>query len=222
MFSVFRPNGYYIRNRKKQSILYSLSEVLCLFALFLHLSACSRWFSVFRYVACVRLQWSAKLSPKLSRIEPNWCQNHSEFIKNQSQIDQNDAQERSESDLGIKSVPGTVFWSTIGASEGAFCHHVVAAWVILGTILDTAGRQGYPKIKHFGTWKHQKSEKWCPGRGVGKSLKFWWNFDWKKGGLEAPGHRFYCSFTVLFEDSHLFRKSWKFNRKWFPQCSQNP
>ena len=53
-----------------------------------------------------------------------------------SRIGQNDAQERSESDLGIKSVPGTVFWSTIGASGGAFCHHVVAAWVILGTILD--------------------------------------------------------------------------------------
>ena len=91
--------------------------------------------------------------------EPSWCPNPSKFIKNPSQIDQNDAQERSESDLGIKSVPGTVFWSTIGASGGAFCHHVVAAWVILGTILDTAGRQGYPKIEHFGTRKHQKSEK---------------------------------------------------------------
>ena len=76
-----------------------------------------------------------------------------------SRIGQNDAQERSESDLGIKSVPGTVFWSTIGASGGAFCHHVVAAWVILGTILDTAGRQGYPKIEHFGTRNYQKSEK---------------------------------------------------------------
>ena len=53
--------------------------------------------------------------------------------------------------------------------------------------------------------------------GVGKSLKFLWNFDWKKGGLEAPGHRFYCCFTVLFEDSLFFEKaenSWKSMPKW--------
>ena len=33
------------------------------------------------------------------------------------------------------------------------------SWAILGAIWASAGRQGDPKIEHFGTRKHQKSEK---------------------------------------------------------------
>ena len=77
MVSVFTPNGYYLRNRRKQSILYSLSEVLCLFVLFLQLSACSWWFSVFRYVACgfSGLQSCRQNCRKLSQTDAKLLQN---------------------------------------------------------------------------------------------------------------------------------------------------
>ena len=71
--------------------------------------------------------------------------------------------------------------ATLGASrfqvakKGATAFHkfrmLGATWAILGAIWASAGRQGGPKIKHFGTRKHQKSEKWCPGRGVVKKLE---------------------------------------------------
>ena len=60
----------------------------------------------------------------------------------------------------------------------------------------SAGRHGGSKIEHFGTRKHQKSEKWCPGRGVGKSLKVWWNFDWKTWAWEEKNHWFFIVFPI--------------------------
>ena len=45
-----------------------------------------------------------------------------------------------------------------GAPPEFWWWHFVATWMILGVILDTAGRQVYPKIEHFDTRKHQKSE----------------------------------------------------------------
>ena len=90
-------------------------------------------------------------------------------------------------------------------------------WAIWGSILDPAGRQGGPKIEHFGTRKHQKSEKWCPGRGVGKSLKFWWNFNRKMEAWEVQNH--WC-FIVCSIDS-CFRRFLKNIEFLIENASQN-
>ena len=42
-------------------------------------------------------------------------------------------------------------------------------WAILGAILRPAGRQGAPKIDHFGVKVDQKSQKWYPTNGFRKS-----------------------------------------------------
>ena len=73
------------------------------------------------------------------------------FIQNPSEIDQNGAQEGSESDPGSKSVPGNPPGSFFGS-------HFGATWAILGAILDPAGRQGGPKINRFGI-KYQTNAK---------------------------------------------------------------
>ena len=71
--------------------------------------------------------------------------------------------------------------------------------------------RGPPKSSHFGTKYATKVDKMRSMKGVlNKSLDFWLNFDRRMGGLEAPDHRFYCSFTVLFKDSQFLEQSWKF------------
>ena len=165
-----------------------------------------------------RLQWSAKLSPELSEIEPNWCQNHSQIIKNPSHIHQNDAQERSESDLGIKSVPGTVFWSTTRVLGVAFCRH-------LGHFGCHVGHRWAPRVSQNRAFWHQEASK------VGKMMfrKGWWKKLENSMGLwlengslgGAKSLIFHCFFNRIVV-SAFFEKAWKFDRNWFPKCSQNP
>ena len=85
----------------------------------------------------------------------NDAQIHQKSIPKSSKIDQSGAQERSKSDLGSKSVRGC----QKGAAASYKFKIVGATWAIFGVILDTAGRQGDPKIDNFGTRKHQASEK---------------------------------------------------------------
>ena len=67
---------------------------------------------------------------------------------------------------------------------------------ILGVILGPSWAPRGPKIEHFGTRKHQKSEKWCSGRGDGKSLKIRWDFDWKMVAWVVQNHWFFIVFSI--------------------------
>ena len=48
----------------------------------------------------------------------------------------------------------------------SFLERFSATWPILAAILCPAGRQGAPKIKHFGTKSPKNGEKWGPGEGL--------------------------------------------------------
>ena len=91
----------------------------------------------------------------VSEMHQQLCNNPSKAMQNQSQIDQNGAKERSESDLGSKSVLG--FQNSGRGFEQwmLFC----ATWAILGAIFGPAWRQGVPKIELFGTKSHQNLKK---------------------------------------------------------------
>ena len=67
------------------------------------------------------------------------------------QFNQNCGQERSESELESKSLPGVVFWR----SNAIFCRTFGAIRSNLGAIWWPTGRQGGTKIKHF--WHQEAS-----------------------------------------------------------------
>ena len=58
-------------------------------------------------------------------------------------------------------------------------------WAILGAIWAPAGRQGGPKIEHFGIKTRQNIEKWGPEWGIKKSMNFWLNLGRKMWGFEC-------------------------------------
>ena len=87
-------------------------------------------------------------------------------IDNYVQIHQNSCKKHPKSN---KMVPRNAPKTTLGANwfedpqkvfqADTFLQTFGATWAILGAILRPAGRQGGPKIEHFGIRKHQKSEK---------------------------------------------------------------
>ena len=93
------------------------------------------------------------------------CPNPLKFIKNPSQINENGAQEHSKNDLGKNPIPGLAN----GAGAGVFLSFLGLLGRFLATFWRPAGRQGAPKIDHFGVKVDQKSQKWCPRSGLRKS-----------------------------------------------------
>ena len=102
-----------------------------------------------------RWQSANIIAKNASEMHQQLCNNPSKAMQNQSKIDQNGAKERSESDLGSKSVPGFQKSGRGFEQWMPFC----ATWMILGAILGPAGRQGVPQIELFGIKSHQNVEK---------------------------------------------------------------
>ena len=82
-----------------------------------------------------------------------------------SQIKQNNTQERSESGLGSKSVPGyekgaTVFekWVPFERGLGDFGRHFVPSWAPRGSQNRAFGRQGVPKAAKIASKKRSKKK----------------------------------------------------------------
>ena len=76
----------------------------------------------------------------ITKIGPKSMENQSKFMQHPSNIKQNNTQERSESDLGSKSVPGyekgaTVFekWVPFERHLGDFRRHFVPSWAPRGS-----------------------------------------------------------------------------------------
>ena len=90
-----------------------------------------------------------------SKVAPTLCQKLLNFFQNPSQINQNGAHERSETNLECKSVPERPQGSTILV----FVWHFGATCTILVAILDPVRRQGALKIEHFGTKSPKSQEK---------------------------------------------------------------
>ena len=107
---------------------------------------------VFRYfVSCqAALAFCKCCCRKVTKILQKLCKNPSKFIK----LNRNDAQERSKSDPGSTSVPGTAPGRTRD-------NVLVAFWRYLGDLVCHFGVQlgvkGVPKI-HFGTKSFKNQE----------------------------------------------------------------
>ena len=97
-----------------------------------------------------------------------------------------------------------------------------ASWMILGAIWSQAGRQGAPKILHFGTKSAQKSKKWRPGRGLRKSLKFGSKFDRKMEAFEVLKPSKIVCFTIETCFRRFSRNIENLIEKWRQHGSQNP
>ena len=119
-------------------------------------------FSVISFRA--RRRWhsanaAAETCPKSFR---NDAKIHPKSIKNPSKIDQSGAQERQnrQNDVQERILEKGPFQDPPrGGAYRRVQRLLGATFAILGAVLDTAGRQGGPKIEHFGARKHQKSEK---------------------------------------------------------------
>ena len=75
-------------------------------------------------------------------------------IKNLSQINENGAQEHSESDLGKSPIPGL----SNGAGAGVFVEPFGITWAILGAFRGQLGAKGLPKLSLLAP-SRQKVEK---------------------------------------------------------------
>ena len=117
---------------------------VCVFCLRLNLACFCRYLHVLdvccQFASCRATLGICKYSCKhLSEIHQQLCKNQSRFMQYPSKIKQNNTQERSESGLGSKSVPGyekgaTVFekWVPSERHLGDFRRHFVPSWAPRG------------------------------------------------------------------------------------------
>ena len=109
-------------------------------------------------VSCQVLAWFLALRFALGK-----CRMHANLVskivskikKTDSKIDKNDPWER----LGELLETGRPWVAEKGVPSSRNGGHFGAIWPILGAFWSPAGRQGAPKIHHFGIKAPQKSEK---------------------------------------------------------------
>lgn len=128
-----------------------------------------RVLDVFRYsVSCQAASTFCKCyHRKVTKILENWCQNPSTFTPNPCKIDQNGAQERSESDLGSKSAPGYQKRHFIFLDISGF-------WCHLGDLGHHLGRNSAPRrSQNQAFWQQESSKvgKITSRKGCWKKLK---------------------------------------------------
>ena len=112
-----------------------------------------------------RWQSANIIAKNASEMHQQLCNNPSKAMQNQSKIDQNGAKERSESDLGSKSVPGFQKsghgfekWMQFLRHLGDFGRHFGPSWAPRGSQNRAFGRQGVPKAAKIASKKRSKKK----------------------------------------------------------------